>query len=350
MNPALALFSFDSLQQPGWLWLAPLAIMLLAGECLMRAPAFIRLSTGGRLARLVRLQPSWTRYLPPVLRCTGLLLLLVAMAGPLDGYRVRGEHADVVDIMLCVDVSSSMAEADFTIGLDPANRLDVTKIAVANFIENRRLVPEDRFGVDRMGLILYAGIAWTAAPLTLDYAILEHEIAQAAPVSDRDRGKNGTAIGSAIGLAVRRLSQSDAESKVIVMLTDGVNNRGELDPVTAAQLAAAYDIRIYTLGVGPVEDAQRMGAVTARGRRQGHLVDEGTLRKIAMATGGSYFRATDVDALQEAYREIDELEATEIEAGDLYEYEEAHMPWLLLGGALLGAAVFARRIWFEVLP
>lgn len=342
-------FTFNALTQPAWLWLAPLPVLLLIAECLMKAPAAIRLSTGDRLVRLVEQRPSRARYLPPLLRCMGLLLLLLALAGPRNGYRIRPENANVVDIMLCVDVSSSMAENDFFIGVEPANRLDVTRIAVANFIQNRRLTPEDRFGVDRMGLILYAGIAWTACPLTLDYGILEHEIARAEPASDQDRGKNGTAIGSAIGLAVRRLSLSEAKSKVIVLLTDGVNNRFELDPLTAAQVAAAYGIRIYTLGVGPVGDAQQMGAVTARARR-GNLVDEGALRKIAAASGGAYFRATDRDSLEQAYREINSLEATEIEAGDVYEYEEAHLPWLVLGALVLGSAVLSRRTWFEVLP
>ncbi len=346
----LDLFQFNALTQPAWLWLIPLPIALLVAETWGKSPGAIRMSTGGRLVRLVQEGPIWTRYLPPVMRCAGLIVLLIALAGPRNGLRIRPESADVVDIMLCVDVSSSMAENDFFVGANVANRLDVTKIAVANFIENRRLTPEDRFGVDRLGLILYAGIAWTACPLTLDYAILEHEIERAAPANNRDRGKNGTAIGSAIGLAVRRLGQGEAKSKVIVLLTDGVNNRYELDPLTAAQVADAYGIRIYTLGVGPVGDAQTMGSVTARAQSRGNLVDEETLRAIAKATGGSYYRATDLSSLEQAYLEINELETTEIEAGDIYEYEEAHLPWLVLGAVILLAAVFSRRIWFEVLP
>jgi Ca-activated chloride channel family protein len=344
------LFFFHTLGQPGWLWLAPLALALLVAEWRAKAPSSLRMSTGARLAWMVKERRSVLRFLPALLRCGGLCALLVAMAGPLNGFRQRSEHADVIDIMLCVDVSSSMASSDFMIGTDPANRLDITKIAVANFIESRRLVPEERFGVDRLGLILYAGIAWTACPLTLDYDILAHEVSRVEPASDRDASKSGTAIGSAIGLAVRRLSQSEAKSKVIVLLTDGMNNRFQLDPMTAAQIAAQYKVKIYTLGVGPVDDAQRMGNVTAQARSQGNLVDEETLRKIAAATGGAYFRATDLVSLEQAYNEINQLEPTEIEAGDLYEYEEAHMHWVLLGTLLLGTAVFSRRIWFEVLP
>lgn len=343
-------FSFNGLAHAAWLWAwAPVGVLLVL-ECLARAPGAIQLSTGDVVARLARDRLSLARFLPPVLRFAGLALLVVALAGPRNGYRSRAENADVVDIMLCVDVSSSMAEQDFFIGLEAANRLDVTKIAVSNFIENRRLTPDDRYGVDRLGLILYAGIAWTACPLTLDYSILEHEISRAQPTTSTERGKNGTAIGSAIGLAVRRLSQSEAKSKVIVLLTDGVNNRNELDPVTAAQVAAAYDIRIYTLGVGPVGDAQQMGAVTARARSRGNLVDEATLRQIAEATDGSYYRATDITSLDKAYAEINQLEATEVDAGEVYEYEEAHMPWLLSGALLLSISALSRRAWFEVLP
>ena len=343
-------FAFNAFQQPGWLWLAPLPLVLLAAELAAKAPAAIRMSTGARLAWMVKERRSLARFVPPFLRCAGLGVLLVALAGPLNGFRLQSEHADVIDIMLCVDVSSSMAGADFVIGTQAANRLDVTKIAVANFIQSRRLVPADRFGVDRLGLILYAGIAWTACPLTLDYNILEHEVSRVEPASERDAAKSGTAIGSAIGLAVRRLSQSEAKSKVIVLLTDGVNNRFQLDPMTAAQIAAEYKIKIYTLGVGPVDVAQRMGNVSARARSQGNLVDEETLRNIASTTDGAYYRATDLVSLEQAYKEINALEPTRVDAGELYEYEEAHMPWTLLGAVLLGAAVFSRRVWFEVLP
>ena len=343
-------FAFTTLQEPRWLWLAPLFLVLLVAEWRAKAPAAIRMSTGARLAWMVKERRSLARFMPPLLRGAGLIALLMAMAGPLNGFRLQSEHADVIDIMLCVDVSSSMASADFVIGTDPANRLDVTKIAVANFVQNRRLTPEERYGVDRLGLTLYAGIAWTACPLTLDYDILEYEVSRVEPAPERDAAKSGTAIGAAIGLAVRRLSQSEAKSKVIVLLTDGVNNRFQLDPMTAAQIAAEYDVKIYTLGVGPVDVAQQMGNVRARARSQGNQVDEEMLRNIASATGGAYYRATDLVSLEEAYREIDALEPTQIEAGALYDYEEAHQPWLLLGTALLGAAVFSRRIWFEVLP
>ncbi len=346
----VASFFFDSLRQPVWLLLLPALLALLLFELGRRPSGALIMSTGSLLGQLTAQRRSWRRHLPAVLRFAGLCSIVIALAGPLDGFRVRTERADVVDIMLCVDVSSSMSERDFRIGIEEANRLDVTKIAVDNFIKNRRIIPEGRFGVDRLGLILYAGIAWTACPLTLDYVVLEHEIERASPASNRERHKNGTAIGSAIGLAVRRLSKSEAQSKVIVLLTDGMNNRNELDPITAAQLAAAYDIRIYTLGVGPLPQAQRMGQVEAEARTGGDSVDEASLKKIAEISGGAYYRATDTVSLQEAYDAISALEATDIEAGDVYEYEEAHTPWIILGALSLLGAIYSRRIWFEVLP
>ncbi len=343
-------FYFDALRHPLWLCLAPLPVLLLLAEVFRKTPGVLLMSTGAQLRRLSQRGRSWRRHIPALLRCLGLLSLVVALAGPLDGFRVRKERADVVDIMLCVDVSASMGERDFFIGTEKANRLEVTKVAVANFIKNRRIVSEGRFGVDRLGLIFYAGIAWTGAPLTLDYVVLEHEIEGAKTASNRERHKNGTAIGSAIGLAVRRLSKSEAKSKVIILLTDGMNNRNELDPITAAQLAEAYGIRIYTLGVGPLPDAQRMGQVLAPAYAAGDSVDEAMLKKIASISGGDYYRATDTASLEEAYAAISALERTDIEAGDVYEYDEAHVPWILLAALMLGGAIYSRRIWFEVLP
>jgi Ca-activated chloride channel homolog len=343
-------FYFDTLRQPHWLWLGLFAVVLLIAEVRRKPGGFVFMSTGWQLLRLRRGKLSLRRHLPAVLRCLGLMALALALSGPLDGFRVRQDRADVVDIMLCVDVSSSMGERDFRIGADEANRLDVTKIAVSNFIANRRLIADDRFGVDRIGIIFYAGIAWTGSPLTLDYVILEHEMEQARPASSRERHKNGTAIGSAIGLAVRRLSKSEAKSKVIILLTDGMNNRNELDPITAAQLAAEYDMKIYTLGVGPLPETQRMGRVVAQAHAGGDSVDEANLKKIAEVSGGAYYRATDAESLEEAYAAISALEKTDVEAGEVYEYDEAHMPWIVIGALILGGAAYSRRIWFEVLP
>lgn len=345
MMSLVAPFFFDTLEEPLFLFLLVGVALLLGAELYARAPGAINISTGETIARLPQGRRRYVRRLPAILRALGLACLVVALAGPLDGFKVRKDRANVIDIMLCVDVSGSMGQQDFSDGVRRLSRLHVTKQAVADFISSRKDEDVDRFGMDRVGLVLYAGFAWTQCPLTLDYGILDREMEMAEVVDDEsDRKKQGTAIGSAIGLAVHRLSQSEAQSKVIILLTDGLNNRGELDPLTAAEVAQKYNTRIYTIGAGSTE-ARRTGFFS-----QSQPIDEGMLKEIASRTGGKYYRATDLATLREAYAEISELETTEIEIGDYYEYKKAFMPYLLLGSLCALASVFARRRWFEVIP
>jgi len=342
----LSPFFFDVLSQP-WVLIFLLLVPILWGaEVLARAPGAMSFSTGEVLHRLRGGHSGLLRLVPPFMRALGLSALIVALAGPLDGFQVRRDRASVLDIMLCVDLSGSMQARDFYADGQFRDRLYAVKIAVRDFIDDRKTRSTDRYGLDRLGLIFYAGYAWTAVPLTLDYGILEHEMANAS-IEMVDPRKQGTAIGSAIGLAVRRLSQSEAETKVIVLMTDGINNRGELDPVTAAELAREYDIRIYTVGAGSVDDGS-----TRRGpfAQRHDPIDEETLTKIADITGGAYFRASDLPSLQRAYTEINAMERTEIELGDHYEYKDAFAPYALLGGLLLLGSVLCRRTWFEPIP
>ncbi|HOF40633.1 MAG TPA: VWA domain-containing protein [Candidatus Hydrogenedentes bacterium] len=341
----------NTFMHPRLLLLAPLVILLLALESFARAPGTISISTGETLRRVGSAKRAVLRRLPAFLRALALLLLLVALARPLKGLQPRLDRADVVDIMLCVDVSGSMAAQDFESRGARKNRLEVTKDAVRDFIESRKQKPGDRYGLDRLGLILYAGYAWTQCPLTLDYGVLDREL-ELASINERDPRKQGTAIGSAIGLAASRLRKSEARTKVIILLTDGLNNSGELDPITAARLAQEYGIRIYTIGAGSqgevlVPRRSLWGNVMMPAQMP---IDEESLQKIAEITGGRFYRATDTKSLIGAYEEINELEATEIEIGDYYEYEEGFFPWALFGGALMCAAVISRRLWFEPIP
>jgi Ca-activated chloride channel family protein len=342
------LFFFNTLRQP-WLLLLLIGVALLfLVELFTRAPGTLSISTGETLRRIQGSRPGLMRRLPAVLRALGLALLVLALARPMYGYQLRKDRADVVDIMLCVDVSGSMRQQDFTIGGAYRDRLYVTKLAVQDFIESRKERGEDRYGLDRLGLVLYAGYAWTQCPLTLDYEVLERELAQ-AHIDERDPNKQGTAIGSALGLAVRRLSKSESKSKVIVLLTDGLNNRGELDPITAAQVAKEYGVRVYTIGAGTTQGGLTPQPGLLLGIR-GTGIDEESMKQIAETTGGRYYRATDTQSLHEAYAEINELERTEIEVGDYYEYEEAFVPYAVLGGLLLMGSIFSRRRWFEPIP
>jgi Ca-activated chloride channel homolog len=337
-------FKFDLLAHPWALLLWGGVVLVFILEAFARAPGAINISTGETLAAIAG-RFRWPHRIPALLRAIGLAMLVVALAGPLNGFQVRPDRASVVDIMLCLDVSGSMQQQDFIVGGRPRDRLYAAKEAVSDFIASRRQRSGDRFGMDRVGLILYAGFAWTQCPLTLDFAVLEHELEKSQIVTDRE--KDGTAIGSALGLAVRRLSQSEAKSKVIILLTDGLNNRGELDPMTAARISAEYGIRVYTIGAGTTDDGYVRGGLFAARRQP---IDEEGLKKIADLTGGKYYRVTDLESLQGAYAEINALETTEIDAGDYYQYRDAFIPWVLTGLVFLIAAIFIRRNWFEIIP
>lgn len=345
------LFSFNALMHPAALFLLIGVLILFVGELFARAPGAMSVSTGETLARIRGRRSAAMYRIPAVLRAIGLALLVFALARPLQGLSPQKDKADIVDVMLCVDLSQSMSVTDFRTRDTRMNRLDVTKEAVRDFIESRKNRPEDRYGLDRLGLILYAKYAWTQTPLTLDYAVLERDLNN-AEINTREQSKQGTAIGSAIGLAVSKLRKSEAKNKVIILLTDGRNNEGELDPVTAAQLAKEYGIRIYSIGAGssdevlvtsetlfgPMPDIRRLP------------IDEETLRQIADTTGGRFYRATDLESLHGAYQEINELETTEVELGDYYEYQEAFVPWAALGSIALLGSIFSRRYRYEPIP
>jgi Ca-activated chloride channel family protein len=333
------------------LLLAAVPVVLLA-ELFAGAPGALRVSTGETLARIAGRYGGWRRGIPPVLRALGLALLIVALARPIHGLQPRRDLAEVIDIMLCVDVSASMTAQDFEVGGRRVDRLYVTKRAVEDFIESRKTRADDRYGVDRVGLVLYAAYAWTQTPLTRDYGLLEKDIREAS-IDERDPSRQRTAIGSAIGLAVSKLRKSEAVSKVIILLTDGRNNAGEIDPITAAQVAEEYGIRIYTIGAGTkgettVRRNDIFGITLQMPTRL--PIDEDTLREIADRTNGQYFRATDTESLRAAYAEINEMERTEIEVDDYYEHEEGFVPWAVAGGLALAVSIFSRRLWFEPIP
>lgn len=344
-------YYFNAFLNPGALLLVGVAVLVLVAELLARAPGTLTISTGETLAGIPSRRGRWTRPLPALLRAAGLVLLAVALARPVMGYQVRKDRANVTDIMLCVDVSGSMKTLDFIAGGERRDRLYVTKQAVKDFLRNRKVRSGDRFGLDRIGLVLYATYAWTACPLTLDYGVLEHELDR-AEINERDRTRQRTAIGSAVGLAVNRLRKSEAKSKVIILLTDGLNNTGELDPMTAALLAKDYGIRIYTIGAGSTEGGV-VPTPTVFGMVMSAMsegVDEDALKRIASSTGGKYYRATDTDSLREAYQEISQLETTEVELNDYYEHKESFMPFAVTGATMLAASIFSRRRWFEAIP
>lgn len=257
-------------------------------------------------------------WLPTALRLAALALLILAFARPQAGQAEEEVLTRGIDIMMVLDNSTSMAAEDFR----PRNRLVVAKEAVAEFIQGRRS--------DRIGLAVFAGSGYTACPLTLDYDVLL-EVLTGIELAERDEG---TAIGMGLGIALNRLRSSDATSKVVVLLTDGRNNRGQIDPSTAASLARTLGIRAYVIGVGTRGEAPYPVDDPLLGRRYVYLradIDEDSLREVAQTTGGRYFRATDRDSLREIFQEIDELEKTEIRVRHYTQYTEL-FPWFAWPG------------------
>lgn len=264
---------------------------------------------------------SWRltlRPLPPTLRGLVLTLLIIALARPQIVQTQEIINGEGVDIALALDISGSMASLDF----DPQNRIEAAKQVIEEFIEQRVY--------DRIGLAVFAREAFSQSPLTIDHAVLSRLLEQVklAPELQLD---DGTAIGLGLATAANMLKESNAKSKVVILLTDGVNNAGQIDPITAAEAAKTLGIKVYTIGVGRPGQVP-MPQRTLFGERivmQESQLDEATLQEIARSTDGLYFRAQDMAGLQQIYEEINSLEKSKVEIRVYKRYEElAH--WLLL--------------------
>jgi Ca-activated chloride channel homolog len=266
---------------------------------------------------------AWVSWLP-WLRALALTGLVLAVAQPRSGARAESVSSDGIDIALVVDISSSMLAEDF----QPQNRMEVAKEKVKRFVLGRK--------TDRVGLVAFSGEALTQVPLTTDYPVVIAAIDNLAAGQLLD----GTAIGTAIATAANRLRNSPGRSRVMVLLTDGENNRGDIDPRTAAKAAATFGIRIYSIGVG----TEGMAAVPVgrglfglRYENRPVKIDEVLLTEVAASTGGRYFRARDAAALQSIYEQIDRLERSAVEARAYIRYTERFRWPLLLGlMALIG--------------
>ena len=250
------------------------------------------------LARTGSLPRTWRerlRWAPDALRTAAFVGMVLALARPQELAAGRPLTTSGIDIVLTLDASGSMKAEDF----QPRNRLEVAKQAAVDFVEER--------ASDRLGLVTFAGQAVTQAPLTLDHQAVKGAIERISIGGLAE----GTAIGTALATAVNRLRASDAKSKIVILLTDGVNNAGQIDPLTAAETAQALGVRVYTIGVGTTGEAPYLLDDPRFGRRYVRVVvriDEDILREIASRTGGRYFRATDPEALSHVYAEIDRLE------------------------------------------
>ncbi len=296
---------------------------------------------------LDRVPSSWRmrlRWLPAALRLVALAVLVVGLARPQAENRFQDVTSEGVDIVLALDHSGSMAAVDLGKkpgGYDPVSRLDFAKRVVEEFIQGRQ--------ADRIGLVVFAGRAFSRCPLTLDYGLLT-QILQSVEITSR---YDGTAIGMGLATAVNRLKESAARSRLVILLTDGRNNAGEIDPETAARLARAMGVKVYTVGVGtegvapiPVQDP----VFGPRYVFQPVDLDEKTLRRIADETDGRYFRATDARTLEEIFRRIDALERTEVTVRERVRRTELFPPLLLAGALLLLAEAALGWTVFRQVP
>lgn len=304
---------------------------ILAG----RREAALTVTTVG-IRRAPRTLRYWLRHLPIVLRLGALAAIVVALARPVEVHSSSETTTDGIDIVLAMDISGSMLARDFQ-----PDRLTAAKQLASEFVA-------DRSG-DRLSVVAFAGEAFTQCPLTSDQASVATMLSRlrSGVVDD------GTAIGNGLATAVNRLRESGSKSKVVVLLTDGVNNRGQISPVMAAEIARDLGIKVYTIGVGSRGKAP-FPAVDMFGNTSYVMadveIDEELLRRIATTTGGEYFRAEDNEALKEIYSRINTMEKSDVQVTSYTTYEELYAWWVVLALLLLAAEFIVERVVLNRIP
>jgi Ca-activated chloride channel family protein len=327
--------------QPEWFWLLVLLpiVMLWRGR---RGPVaaieYSDVSLAREVARASRNRIGRLLWVLPILACA---LMIAGLARPQRAHSRTEVTANGIDIVLGLDVSGSMQALDFKIDHERVSRIEVVKSVVSKFIDER---PDDR-----IGLIAFAGAPYLVSPMTLDHDWLQQNLERVSTGAVDD----GTAIGSAIAACVNRLRLTPAKSKVVILLTDGVNNTGKISPLAAAEAAKAMGVKIYTVGVGvrgnapiPIRDAAgNTRLITVKVD-----VDEKTLQAVADETGGKFYRATDTDSLQKIYEQINRFEKT-AQTVQKFERTEELYPWALIPSlAILGLGLTLQQTWARRLP
>ena len=275
------------------------------------------------------------RWLPYALRCVAVGAMVVALARPQSSLSRQEMTVEGIDIVMAMDISGSMLAEDFR-----PNRLEAAKKVAADFVEGRKS--------DRMSLVVFAGQAFTQVPLTVDHHVLLQQLGAVKSGVVRD----GTALGDGLATAINRIKDSEAKSKVIILLTDGVNNQGSVDPLSAAEICKLYGIRLYTIGVGSLGKApypfrDQMGRVHYQNIDV--EIDEPLMRQMASTTDdGRYFRATNRKALQEIFAQIDEMEKSKIDVTQYAQTKDEQAPWLWLALLALVAELLMRWVWFKL--
>ena len=323
---------------PGFFYLFIIVLLMIAWYVLRGRKATATMSVSG-LEGFGERSAGWRAHFRHglfVLRILAISLVIIALARPQSTNRWERVTTEGIDIVMAIDISGSMQAMDFK-----PDRLAAAREVGMEFIASR---PNDRFG-----LVVFAGESFTQCPLTTDKAVVTNFL------NELDFGmvEDGTAIGMGLATAVNRIKESKTESKVIILLTDGVNNRGEIGPVTAAELAATYGIRVYTIGVGthgtapfPVQDMFGRRMV----QQMQVEIDEEVLKKISVLTGGKYFRATDKNKLRDIYGEIDAMEKTQLDVKQFSKKKDEYFPLLLVAVILLGLELILRYTLFRTIP
>jgi len=278
---------------------------------------------------------TFRHYLRHILfsfRVLAIALLIIILARPQATDRFQDISTEGIDIVLALDISGSMLARDFK-----PDRLEATKNVATEFISGRPY--------DRIGLVVFSGESFTQCPITTDHAVLINLLREIQSGMIED----GTAIGNGLATSVNRIKESEAKSKVIILLTDGVNNRGEIAPATAAGIAKTYGIRVYTIGVG-TQGMAPYPVQTPFGTQYQNMqveIDEDILKDIAQSTGGKYFRATDNDKLEQVYNEIDQLEKSKIDVRQFSRKEEKYQILALIAFCLLALEILLRNTIFR---
>lgn len=297
--------------------------------------ASLKISTLRGFSKAPVSKKIYLRHLLFVLRVLAITLLIIVLARPQSSNSYRNEITEGIDIVMALDISGSMQAEDFK-----PNRLEAAKEVAANFVAGRKN--------DKVGLVIYAGESFTQCPLTTDHRVIQNLFRDITPGMLED----GTAIGMGLATAVQRIKDSETKSKVVILLTDGVNNSGEIAPLTAAEIAKTFDVRVYTVGVGTMGMAP-FPVQTVFGKQYQQMevqIDEELLQNIADMTGGKYFRATDKNKLEAIYEEIDQMEKTRIEVREYTKRKEEYHWFAVMAGLFLLLEIFLRNTIFRNLP
>lgn len=319
-----------------YILIVAVVIPLLALHYILAGRRRATLTVSRAAARPPRTLRYWLRHMPIVLRLAAVAATIVALARPVAVHHESESTTEGIDIVLAMDISGSMLARDFT-----PDRLTAAKQLATEFVAERT--------GDRISVVAFAGEAFTQCPLTSDQASIATMLARlrSGVVDD------GTAIGNGLATAINRLRESGAKSKVVVLLTDGVNNRGQISPIMAAEIARDMGIKVYTIGVGS-RDKAPMPARDMFGNMTYVMadveIDEELLRNIATTTSGRYFRANDNEALRAIYEQINQMEKSEVQVTNYTSYEEFFGGWLLLAALLLAAEFIVARVVLNRLP